>query len=121
MRIESFMRSLPDNYSPADRELVIRAFHTAEQAHEGQKRVSGEPYINHCVAVAAILAEYGVPPTVIAAALLHDIVEDTPVTLDQIRKDFGDEIARLVDGVTKLTQLPRVSRGDQHQKEETHC
>ena len=119
MRIESLMASLPEIYSPADRELVMRAFRAAEKAHEGQKRVSGELYINHCIAVAAILAEFGVPPVVVAAALLHDTVEDTPMTLEMIKKDFGDEIALLVDGVTKLTQLPRVSRGDQHQKEET--
>ena len=86
-------------------------------AHEGQKRASGDPYINHCLAVADILAEMRVPPEVVAAAILHDTVEDTNVTLADIQRDFGDEIARLVDGVTKLTQLPRVSRGDQQEKE----
>jgi guanosine-3',5'-bis(diphosphate) 3'-pyrophosphohydrolase len=119
MRIESLMGGLPETYSPADRELVMRAYRAAEKAHEGQKRVSGEPYISHCVAVAGILAEYGVQPAVVAAALLHDTVEDTPMTLEMIQQDFGEEIASLVDGVTKLTQLPRVSRGDQHEKEET--
>ncbi len=118
MRIEGLMQDLPDNYSPADRELVLRAYRVAERAHEGQKRASGEPYINHCIAVASILADMRVPPAVVAAALLHDTVEDTEVTLDEICRDFGDEIARLVDGVTKLTQLPRVSRGDQQHKEQ---
>ena len=117
MRIESLLESLPDSYTPADRELVLRAYRVAEGAHQGQKRASGEPYLNHCVAVAAILADMCVPPSVIAAGLLHDTVEDTEITLEDIRRDFGDEIARLVDGVTKLTQLPRVSRGDQQQKE----
>jgi guanosine-3',5'-bis(diphosphate) 3'-pyrophosphohydrolase len=117
MRIENLIDSLPESYTPADRELVLRAYRVAEQAHEGQKRASGEPYINHCLAVATILAEMRVPPSVIAAGLLHDTVEDTGVTLKDIHRDFGDEIARLVDGVTKLTQLPRVSRGDQQQKE----
>jgi GTP pyrophosphokinase len=117
MRIESLVESLPATYSTADRELVYRAYRTAEKAHEGQKRASGEPYIQHCLAVALILAEMYVPPTVIAAGLLHDTVEDTEVTLDDIQRDFGDEIALLVDGVTKLTQLPRVSRGDQHERE----
>lgn len=117
MRIESLLESLPDSYTPADRELVLRAYRMAERAHQGQKRASGEPYLNHCVAVAAILAEMRVPPSVIAAGLLHDTVEDTEITLKDIHRDFGDEIARLVDGVTKLTQLPRVSRGDQQQKE----
>ena len=117
MRIDNLMEVLPESYSPADRELVQRAYKVAERAHEGQKRVSGEPYVNHCLAVATILAEFGVPSQVIAAGLLHDTVEDTPVTLEDIRHDFGDEIALLVDGVTKLTQLPRVSRGDQHPEE----
>ena len=117
MRIENLMDALPDNYSPADRELVLRAYRVAEKAHETQKRASGEPYINHCLAVAAILAEMRIPPTVVAAGLLHDTVEDTEVTLEDIQRDFGNEIANLVDGVTKLTQLPRVSRGDQHEDE----
>jgi GTP pyrophosphokinase len=117
MRLENLMLHLPDTYTPADRELVERAYRVAERAHEGQKRASGEPYINHCLAVADILAEMRVPPEVVAAAILHDTVEDTSVTLDDLRRDFSDEIARLVDGVTKLTQLPRVSRGDQQEKE----
>ena len=115
MRIENLMDSLPDTYTPADRELIQRAYRVAERAHEGQKRASGEPYINHSLAVAAILAELRVPPSVIAAGLLHDTVEDTSLTLADLNRDFGSEIARLVDGVTKLTQLPRVSRGDQHE------
>lgn len=118
MRIESLIESLPESYSSADRELVQRAYRTAEQAHHEQTRASGEPYISHCLAVAAILAELCVPPAVIAAGLLHDTVEDTELTLPDIQRDFGDEIALLVDGVTKLTQLPRVSRGDQHSGEQ---
>ncbi|MFM8319371.1 MAG: RelA/SpoT family protein, partial [Chloroflexota bacterium] len=118
MRVDSLMRDLPENFSLADRELVMRAYRVAEGAHEGQKRASGEPYINHCLAVASILAEMRVPPVVVAAGLLHDTVEDTSITLDDLQRDFGPEIARLVDGVTKLTQLPRVSRGEHHQKED---
>jgi GTP diphosphokinase / guanosine-3',5'-bis(diphosphate) 3'-diphosphatase len=112
MRIDTLMNLLPSNYSPADRELVMRAYRVAEHAHREQKRASGEPYINHCIIVAAILAELRVPPSVVAAGLLHDSVEDTQVTLADLHRDFGDEIARLVDGVTKLTHLPRVSRAD---------
>ena len=112
--LERLLEQLPDTYSLADRELVQRAYRVAEEAHREQKRASGEPYINHCLAVASILAEMRVPPEVIAAGLLHDTVEDTPITLDDIRRDFGDTISVLVDGVTKLTNLPRVSRGDQH-------
>jgi GTP pyrophosphokinase len=118
MRIELLLESLPDSFSSADRELVERAYRLAEQAHKGQSRASGEPYISHCLSVAAILSELCVPPAVIAAGLLHDTVEDTDVTLDDIQRDFGDEIALLVDGVSKLTQLPRVSRGDQHSNEQ---
>src|SRR5512140_3381274 len=114
MKIESLMEILPENYSVPDRELVMRAYRVAELAHEGQKRISGEAYIHHCVAVAGILAEMRVPPAVVAAGLLHDTVEDTAMTLADIKKDFGEEIATLVDGVTRLTHLPRVSRGDQH-------
>ncbi len=117
MNIESLMSVLPDNYSLADREQVERAYRFAEKAHEGQKRASGEPYITHCVAVASILAELRVPPAVVVAGLLHDTVEDTPVTLATIRQEFGEEIAKLVDGVTKLTHLPKVSRGDQHMED----
>jgi GTP diphosphokinase / guanosine-3',5'-bis(diphosphate) 3'-diphosphatase len=118
MRIENLLENLPSNYTPADRELIQRAYRVAEKAHEGQKRASGEPYVNHCLAVAGILAELRVPPVVIAAGLLHDTVEDTSVTLADLERDFGEEIAMLVDGVTKLTQLPRVSRGDQHQDQQ---
>jgi GTP diphosphokinase / guanosine-3',5'-bis(diphosphate) 3'-diphosphatase len=118
MQIEKLMESLPDLYTIADRELINRAYKMAENAHEGQLRASGEPYVNHCVAVAAILAELRVPADVVVAGMLHDTVEDTPVTLEDIKNDFGEDVARLVDGVTKLTQLPRVSRGDQHAEEE---
>jgi GTP pyrophosphokinase len=112
--LEKLLEQLPENYSLADRELIQRAFRVAEEAHREQKRASGEPYINHCLAVAGILAEMRVPPEVIAAGLLHDTVEDTTITLKDLRRDFSDTIASLVDGVTKLTNLPHVSRGDQH-------
>ena len=112
--LERLLEQLPDNYTLADRELIQRAYRVAEEAHREQKRHSGEPYINHCLAVASILADLRVPPEVAAAGLLHDTVEDTTVTLNDIRRDFGGTIASLVDGVTKLTNLPRVSRDDQH-------
>lgn len=118
MKIEHLMEALPETYSQVDRNLVMRAYRVAEAAHKEQLRASNEPYINHCLAVASILAELRVPPEVVAAGLLHDTVEDTQVTLQDLKRDFGDEISRLVDGVTKLTQLPRVSRGDQHAEEE---
>ncbi len=120
MNIESLLEVLPDNYTLADREQVQKAYCFAEKAHEGQKRASGEPYITHCVAVATILSELRVPPAVVVAGLLHDTVEDTPTTLATVRTEFGDEITKLVDGVTKLTHLPRVSRGDQHLEDITN-
>ncbi len=116
LSLEELVKDLPDNYTNADRELVQRAYRLAERVHDGQKRASGEPYINHCLAVAAILAGLHMPADVVAAGLLHDTVEDTSITLSDLRRDFGDTISKLVDGVTKLTQLPRVSRGE-HQEE----
>ncbi len=84
---------------------IDRAFVTAEQKHEGQLRKSGDPYITHPVAVAEILAELGLDQPTIIAALLHDTVEDTGYSLDELKSDFGAEVASLVDGVTKLDKL----------------
>ena len=89
----------------ADIAVIERAFIRAENAHEGQLRKSGAPYITHPVAVAEILADLGLDPNTIAAALLHDTVEDTEYSAESLRKEFGDEIANLVDGVTKLDRL----------------
>jgi GTP diphosphokinase / guanosine-3',5'-bis(diphosphate) 3'-diphosphatase len=115
MTIQNLIKSLPDTYSATDKERILKAYEFAEKAHSGQKRISGEPYITHCLAVAIILADMHVPPAVIVAGLLHDTVEDTDVTLEELRAEFGDEVAKLVDGVTKLTNLPMVSRDDQHE------
>ncbi len=115
MSLERLLAILPQTYTPFDREFVTRAYRVGETAHRGQLRASGEPYFVHCVAVAEILAsEMYAPAPVIAAGLLHDTVEDTNLTLTDLEKDFGAEIAKLVDAVTKLTSLPRVSRSDQH-------
>jgi GTP pyrophosphokinase len=116
LSIEELLNQLPDYYTLADRELIQRAYRLAEKAHTGQKRASGEPYVHHCLAVAAILAEYSMPADIIAAGLLHDTVEDTSIKYEDLRSDFGEGVAKLVQGVTKLTQLPRVSRGE-HQEE----
>jgi GTP pyrophosphokinase len=117
MDAKGLLKALPVGFSPADRELIERAYRTAKRAHKGQKRASGEPYIQHCMAVASILNEMGADPTAIVAAILHDTVEDTSVSLSEIKRDFGEEVAKLVDGVTKLTQLPRVSRIDKKSKD----
>ncbi|KAB8143838.1 bifunctional (p)ppGpp synthetase/guanosine-3',5'-bis(diphosphate) 3'-pyrophosphohydrolase [Chloroflexia bacterium SDU3-3] len=85
--------------------MVRNAYAVAREAHEGQRRNSGEPYIDHPVAVANILLDLRMDPASISAALLHDVVEDTPITKEQITQFFGEEVAHLVDGVTKLTVL----------------
>src|SRR5690625_5504177 len=89
----------------ADVELLNNAYSTAEMLHEGVFRKSGEPYITHPLAVATITAEIGMDTTTVVAALLHDTVEDTDYSLDDLTADFGPEVARLVDGVTKLDKV----------------
>jgi len=113
MQLEQFLEKLPNNYSALDLEQIKKAYQFAEQAHKDQKLASGLSYITHCASVAAILADLSVPPEMIIAALLHDVVEDTSVTLDDISKAFNPEVASLVDGVSKLTHLPNLLRGDQ--------
>ena len=88
-----------------DLDLLGRAYATSARAHSGQKRKSGEDFLSHSVAVATILAEQQMDSTTIAAALLHDVVEDSDVSLEQIRREFGNEVADLVDGLTKLSGL----------------
>jgi len=103
--LQLVIKSLKTNHPKADVGLVEKAFVAAEKAHSEQLRKSGEPYISHPVAVAQILADLGIGATTIAAALLHDTVEDTPYSLEKLRSDFGDEVAMLVDGVTKLDKI----------------
>jgi guanosine-3',5'-bis(diphosphate) 3'-pyrophosphohydrolase len=103
--VDRLLKTVRVHHPKADVALIERAYAAAEKAHTGQKRKSGEPYITHPVAVAQILADLGIGSKTIAAALLHDTVEDTDYTLDLVRADFGDEIAMLVDGVTKLDKL----------------
>ncbi|MFD4568478.1 RelA/SpoT family protein [Streptomyces sp. NPDC058467] len=93
------------HHPDADLEPLRRAYVLAESSHRGQMRKSGEPYITHPLAVTLILAELGAETTTLTASLLHDTVEDTEVTLDQVRKEFGDEVCYLVDGVTKLEKV----------------
>lgn len=111
-RYDALRKSVSGVFSEDDLQVLDRAFETANEAHAEQRRKSGEPYIIHPVAVATILAELGMDMPSLAAALLHDVVEDTPITLDEIRASFGDEIALLVDGVTKISQL-QVSKEEQ--------
>ncbi len=110
--IEEMLRHYPDG----DAELVRRAYAYAAEAHGDQRRVSGGPYIEHPAAVALLIAQLGMDPATVAAAMLHDVPEDTSRTTDDIRREFGDEIARLVEGVTKLSQFSGKT-SDEHQAE----
>src|SRR5690348_10931824 len=93
------------HHPDANMEPLRRAYVLAESSHRGQMRKSGEPYITHPLAVTLILAELGAETTTLTASLLHDTVEDTEVTLDQVRREFGEEVTYLVDGVTKLEKV----------------
>src|SRR5689334_11697980 len=112
--LEPLFRTVRANHPKADLALIERAYDTAEKYHRGQNRKSGDPYITHPLAVTTILADIGMTEPTLVAALLHDTVEDTAYTLDQLRTDFGDEVALLVDGVTKLD---KVKYGDSAQAE----
>lgn len=93
-------------YAPdADTEMIRLAYDFAKEAHEGQTRKSGEPYITHPLAAAMILADMHIDPVIVIATLLHDVPEDTPVTLEEVEQNFGSEIAGLVGGITKLGKL----------------
>ncbi|MCW2620660.1 MAG: (p)ppGpp synthetase SpoT/RelA, partial [Frankiales bacterium] len=103
--LEPLTRTIRAAHPKADLRPILRAYEIAELAHEGQRRRSGDPYITHPLAVATILAELGMDVTTLVAALLHDTVEDTTVTLAGLREEFGDDVAHLVDGVTKLDKV----------------
>jgi len=97
---------------PAQVNEVYRAYLFGAEAHEGQQRLSGEPYIFHPLAVARILAEMRMDHNTLCAALLHDVIEDTPTAKEHLAKEFGDEVAELVDGVSKLTQVKFGSKAE---------
>jgi len=107
---------IADHLDPKDQAMVRRAFEWAASAHNGQHRLSGEDYVNHPLEVAAILADLELDAATIAAALLHDTVEDTNVTAEEVKREFGPEVARLVEGVTKLGRISL--RTDQQQQAE---
>ncbi len=112
--LEPLFRAVRANHPKADLALLERAYVTAEKMHGTQMRKSGDPYITHPLAVTTILAGIGMTEPTLVAALLHDTVEDTPYTLEQCRDEFGDEVAQMVDGVTKLD---KVVYGDSAQAE----
>ena len=110
---EQLVEKIRASEKPYDLEKITQAYKVAEKAHEGQLRTSGDPYITHPLAVAAILLDYCMDTDTICAALLHDTVEDTDVTLDELRKKFGEDVALMVDGVTKIGLVPLVSKEEQ--------
>jgi guanosine-3',5'-bis(diphosphate) 3'-pyrophosphohydrolase len=108
--VEDLLRRVRETIPQSDQDLILRAYCYARDAHAGQRRASGEPYVSHSVAVASILAGLRLDAATIAAALLHDVPEDTERSLDDVRAAFGPEIASLVDGVTKLGRIEWKSR-----------
>lgn len=110
--IPGFGEGVDGAYDRLDHELIIRAYKYSEAAHSGQVRHSGEPYISHCVEVARILADLQLDSVTVACGLLHDIVEDTHVTVEDVGREFGSEAAQIVDGLTKIANLPMSSRED---------
>ncbi|MDE7162918.1 MAG: bifunctional (p)ppGpp synthetase/guanosine-3',5'-bis(diphosphate) 3'-pyrophosphohydrolase [Clostridia bacterium] len=103
--MKTVIDKINENYSEADRQLLIKAYRYAEKMHENQKRASGEPYFTHPCAVAEILIDLGLDTPTVAAAFLHDVIEDTAATADDVKREFGNEIYILVEGVTKLDQI----------------
>ena len=111
--LENLLDRIRQYHHADDLDLVIKAYHYAEEKHQGQTRKSGEPYVTHPVNVAYILAELELDLQSICAALLHDVVEDTPCTREDLVEEFGETITLLVDGVTKLTKIPYTSKEEQ--------
>lgn len=111
--IDTLMQKIAASEKPYDTDKIMRAYRLADEAHEGQMRSSGEKYITHPLSVASILLDYLMDTDTICAALLHDVVEDTETTLDEIRKKFGEDVAVMVDGVTKIGQVPLNTKEEQ--------
>ncbi|MGN0814099.1 MAG: RelA/SpoT family protein [Candidatus Coproplasma sp.] len=112
--MKTVLDKINEIYSEDDKELLLRAYHYSEEMHKDQKRASGEPYFTHPCSVAEILVDLGLDAPTVAAAFLHDVIEDTPATQSDIKKLFGDEILTLVDGVTKLDKI----RFQSHEEED---
>ena len=113
IRIEDIVEKVAHNHAQADLDLLRRAYLFSAKEHKGQKRASGESYLVHPLKVANILADMKLDEVSVATGLLHDVVEDTLVDLDTIRRYFGEEITHLVDGLTKIAQISNISREDQ--------
>ena len=114
---EALIEAVKGSFSEEDIKKIEKAFAIADEAHKEQRRRSGEPYIIHPIAVARILADMGMDADSVCAALLHDVVEDTPTTGEEIREMFGTDVEHLVDGVTKLGQIPLSASKEEEQSE----
>ena len=110
LRLSMLLIEVSSCNDQADFELLNRAYYFAKEHHKGQIRKSGEPFIAHCVEVARLLAQLGLDHTTVAAGLLHDVIEDTPATYEEVAEQFGDKIAELIAGVTKIDQITYESR-----------
>ncbi len=110
--IPGFVPRVDGEYDRLDYDLLVRAYKYTERAHAGQVRHSGEPYVSHCIEVARILADLQLDSATVACGLLHDVVEDTDITVADIEREFSSEIAQIVDGLTKIANLPLTSRED---------
>jgi len=111
--VEELIQRVSGYWPQVDKKRIVEAYELAVRAHAGQMRDTGEPYIVHPVQVSLILAELEADPACIVAGLLHDVVEDSNVPIEQIREQFGDTISRLVAGVTKLSKLDFHSRQEE--------
>ena len=108
--IPGWSLSADANAERLDAELLARAYHFSDRAHAGQRRKNGDPFVTHCVEVAKILANLQLDSVTVASGLIHDVVEDTNVTLEDVEREFGREIAQIVDGLTKIGHLPMTSK-----------
>ena len=111
--IAALREAIGDNEKNYNMDMIHRAIDLACEAHSGQYRYSGGDYVCHPLQVACILTELGMDNEAVVAAILHDVVEDTSVELSEIRQQFGDDVALLVDGVTKITQMPFSTKEEQ--------
>ena len=110
LQLQMLLIEVASSNEQADFSLIARAYHFANAQHDGQTRRSGRPFMQHCVEVARILAQLRLDSTTVAAGLLHDVVEDTPVTIERVAEEFGPKIAALTDGVTKIERFRYESR-----------
>ncbi len=113
MNLAEFIISVESYNANIDIQLIRKAYEFSERAHKGQFRESGDPFVEHCLNVAFILAEQHMDSATIAAGLLHDAMEDTGATVEHIKEEFGEEIAQLVDGLTKMSELKFKSLAEQ--------